>query len=364
MQQQHPAVLAIIGGQYGSEGKGNIVKYLAQQYDVHVRVGGPNAGHSFKHQGRTWAMQSVPCGWINPKATLIIGAGALVDPKLLVQELDAIAEVDPTIYERVRVDLGAGIIGHQHHAEEGGTQGELHARIGSTGEGVGAARLDRIRRNPDHFKRMRDVAFDHTLGNGWALQSILLDTAQWLHQARQANSRILLEGAQGFGLSLIHGHWPYVTSNDTNAAQFAADVGLPPHAVTEVGLVIRTYPIRVGGNSGPIADEISWEELSARVGRPVLEHTTVTKKVRRVAEFNPRLVEHAIRVNGPHWLALNFLDYVSPEDEGKTRWDDLSEKGRVVVRQIEQEFDLPVLFVGTGGPEWSIVEVPHVSARD
>ena len=189
-------VLAVVGAQYGSEGKGVIVNYLADRYRVHVRTGGPNAGHSFIHKGRVWKMQVAPCGWPNPEAILVLGRGMLVNPEILLRELEAIREVDPTIDDRLIIDAQAGILDRSFHEEEGGTEGELHQRIGSTGEGVGAARIARIRRDPSRFKLAKNVADEYGLR-----RYLRENTPKLLQQYLDGGQNVLLEGTQGSGLS-------------------------------------------------------------------------------------------------------------------------------------------------------------------
>lgn len=344
-------VLAVVGAQYGSEGKGVIVNHVANRYQVHVRVGGPNAGHSFVHRGRVWKMQVIPCGWTNPEATLVLGRGMLVNPETLMLELREIEQVDPTIYDRLLIDGQAGVLDPAFEREEGGTAGELHQRIGSTGKGVGAARIARIQRDSSRFKLMRDVAKQYGLE-----RCLVEDTPRFLQDRLAKGDNILLEGTQGSGLSLIHGPWPHVTSHDTNAAQLAADVGLPPRLVARVLLVARTYPIRVAGNSGPLKNELTWEEISRRVGKQVMERTTVTNKTRRVGEWDEALIDRAVTLNGPTSMAITFIDYLSPGDEGKTRWEDLSDTAKRFVDYVERRWRVPVPLIGTGGSVWNVIE--------
>src|SRR5690606_22186217 len=116
-------VLAVVGAQYGSEGKGVIVNHIANRYQVHVRVGGPNAGHSFVHKGRIWMLQVVPCRWTNPDAIRVLGRGMLANPEPLARELREIEQVDPTIHDRLLIDGQAGVLDLMFEREEGGTAG-------------------------------------------------------------------------------------------------------------------------------------------------------------------------------------------------------------------------------------------------
>lgn len=339
-------ITALVGGAFGSEGKGVVAKWVADEYEVSVRTGGPNAGHTFAHKGKIFKQQSLPCGWTNPRCQLVIGAGAIVNLKQLKKEIEKVAQVDPEIWDRVWIDHRAMILTAKHHEEEGGTKGEFHARIGSTGEGVGAARIDRIRRNPDVASLVEGNA-NFKMGPK-TLGDMTIDTVARLHDHIEWGHNIMLEGTQGYGLSLVHGPWPYVTSHDTNAATLAADAGIPPHWVTDVIMVVRTFPIRVAGNSGPLKGETSWAEISKRLGKKVEETTTVTKKTRRVGVWDDDLMRQAMRVNAPTSLALTFIDYLNPKDEYVTEFSKLSEESRSFVDYIERYWQTPVHFIGTG----------------
>ena len=294
----------LVGGQYGSEGKGAVAAHVANDYDVHVRVGSPNAGHTIYWNGEKHVMQSIPCGWINPKATIMIGRGALLNMKQFMKELVHIMQYYPDFMKRLVIDEEAGILSEKFHEQEGGTHGEMHKRIGSTGEGVGPARVARINRDPNEFKQFKDVAAEYGLE-----QCMVKNTPKM----QNAGANIMIEGTQGCALSLLHSHWPYCTSIDTNAAGIISEVGIAPTRVTNVLMVVRTYPIRVAGNSGPMQGEITWEELSNRLGKDVTpEHTTVTKKIRRIAEWDDDLFEQALVLNAPTEIALTFADYVDP----------------------------------------------------
>lgn len=355
MAKQHGKVAALVGAQFGSEGKGVVAKHYADEYQFHVRTGGPNAGHSMVHNGELYKMQSLPCGWVNPDATLVIGAGAVVNPTLLRQEIAAVAEIDPSILRRVMIDGGAGVISKMHIQEEGHTHGEIHQRIGSTGEGVGAARHGRMARVGGKFTFMRDVAKDFGLE-----EMVVEGTSMHLNHAITSGSNVMLEGTQGFGLSLIHGIWPFVTSADTNAAQLAADAGIAPQRVTDVILVARTYPIRVAGNSGPLWAETNWGAISEIMGRETEERTTVTKKVRRIGEWDEDLFRMAVDVNFPTEVVITFMDYLSPECENVTREDGLTPEVRRFIEYVERSFGVAVSMVGTGFDKaegWKYVEL-------
>jgi adenylosuccinate synthase len=136
-----------------------------------------------------------------------------------------------------------------------------------------------------------------------------------LRSKLENGERMLIEGTQGFGLSIWRSdHFPFATSRDTGAAAFVAEAGLAPHDVDEVVMVMRAFPIRVGGNSGPLVDEIDWPTLAAEAHLPrdYCEYTSATGRVRRIGRFDPGPIRSALAVNAPHVLVINHMDYVDP----------------------------------------------------
>lgn len=347
-------VLAVVGAQYGSEGKGVIVHHLADRFDAHVRTGGPNAGHTFKHEGQIYKMRSLPCGWTNRNAHLLIGPGAVLDPAVLIEEIRATGDIDD-ILARLTIDPRAWVITEQDRMQE--SMHDFGEKIGSTMEGVGWARGLRMERmGPSH--RIGDLMTSKS--PLWLLRECLGDVPDKLDAIDcelMGESAVLLEGTQGFGLSLLHGPWPFVTSADTTAAQLFADAGLPTTIPHEVLLVARTMPIRVGGNSGPLHGETTWEELSERLGFEVSERTTVTNRLRRIGTWDEELFEGALMVNGAHLVALTFCDYIDPEIRGKA-----SSSGRIE-DFIHENISLALVadttrvpLIGTGGPDFTVFE--------
>lgn len=334
----------LVGGQYGSEGKGAVVAHIANDYDIHIRVGSPNAGHTIYWNGDKHVMQSIPCGWINPNAKIIIGRGALINIKQFMKELVHIMKYYPDFDERLFIDGEAGILDEKFHIAEGGTKGEMHKRIGSTGEGVGPARVARINRDLNEFRQFKHVAKELNLEH-----CMVKNTPKMIAEAQDSGMNILIEGTQGSGLSLLHSNYPYCTSIDTNAAGIISEVGIAPSRVTDVIMVLRTYPIRVAGNSGPMKNEISWEELNMRMGVTIEpEKTTVTKKMRRIAEWDDDLFLQSCILNNPTEFALTFVDYIDPSLYGAETKEDLmkSEPFKKFIKEHWLEDRLK--YVGTG----------------
>lgn len=358
MSKKLQPCVVVVGGQYGSEGKGNIISAVANEWDVHVRTGGPNAGHSHQFGGAIFKQCVIPVGWVNPEALIVIGRGSVVPVDQMMDEIADAYQYDDTVVDRLFIDEHAGVLSPAHYAEEGGVGGEIHNRLGSTGKGVGAARHARMSRDEKRFYHMKVVQNDLLRKSAERgipdVSKRLTDTVGLLH-AVQPTKSILIEGTQGSGLSLIHGPWPYVTSADVNAAAFASEAGMSPRRITDVMVVIRTMPIRVAGNSGPLSNEVSWADVSTRMGKEIEEKTTVTKLVRRVGEWDEHLVRRAITLNDPNTLAINFIDYLTPEDEGVTNFADLSPRSLMFIEYLETTFGVPVGIIGTGGPTWNTI---------
>jgi adenylosuccinate synthase len=169
--------------------------------------------------------------------------------------------------------------------------------------------------------------------------------------------RILIEGTQGFDLSLHHGTYPYVTSRDTTAGTFLGEVGVSPKVVKDIILVIRTFPIRA--SNGPIFNEINWAEVTkhAQSDTDIIEYTSVTKKVRRVGTFDYELVKKAVRINRPTQLAINFIDYINAKDSGIRDYALLSDRSKEFVKTLEERYGVPVTLIGTGPNILDIVDV-------
>ena len=297
-------VTVVVGGQFGSEGKGKVAHFLVRdsKAGVAVRVGGPNSGHtSYDSHGNRHIFRQLPTGALEPGTTCVLPAGSLIDVEVLRKEVERL-QLPP---ERLVIDPGAFVISREHIRSE--EQSSLRSRIGSTLSGTGEAIMDRIRRvsanNLAHANSYLRSFTDHG------------PVARFLRKRLAVGDRVIVEGTQGFGLSNIHScHYPYTTSRDTTAASFVAETGLSPLDVDEIVLVVRTFPIRVSGNSGPLPFEVDWATVAREAGRPsFVERTTVTNFVRRVARFDPSIVRLAIESNAPTKLVLNHVDYFDSE---------------------------------------------------
>lgn len=297
----NPKVDIVVGGQYGSEGKGKVAHYFSKErdYDAYIRVGSENAGHTIIHEGETYKMQVIPCGWVDEGKDLIIGPGGLFSIKQLMIELGK-TKIDPS---RITIDENAGIITQDHVDQE--KMVKLDDHIGSTVHGCGAALMHKISRKG--FK----TAWDYR-DKLWEL-GVKIGRTIILYKNYET---IFIEGTQGTFLSVDHGMYPYCTSRNVLASSILGDCGISPLWVRDVIMVVRSYPIRVAGNSGSCyGDEISWAKVSERAKLPeIVERTTVTGNVRRVFEFSIEEVEIAHQLNDPTITVLTFADYLTTKD--------------------------------------------------
>lgn len=326
----------IVGMQFGSEGKGKLASVIAKYYQGSVRVGAPNAGHTVVEHGKKYVMRHIPSACINHSCRLFIGPGGMVNVNVLAEELKGLPG---DVVDRLRIDNHAMVIGHRHIEQE--RSENMNAKIGSTSEGVGAALKEKISRtNPDCLAQ-----------NEPSLAGYITDVALEVNRMLESGQRVLIEGTQGTGLSLNHSYYPFCTSRDVIASTLLGDCGIAPYYVRHVIGVVRTYPIRVAGNSGPMgAPEISWGEVQKRCGRvdPIVEITTVTKRVRRVSELSYTELKRAVMLNRPSMLFVTFLDYINSKDYKVNDVQNLSQEAKDWVHKLECETGVVVAGASTG----------------
>jgi adenylosuccinate synthase len=326
----------IVGGQWGSEGKGNLVFALAPEYDLLVRVGAPNAGHKvLNHDGTVYTHRQLPSGTRATDASLLLGPGAVLDLNILLQEISECC-VSP---DRLTIDPHALII----EEDDVWKETVLKQAIGSTGTGGGAAVARRI-------LQRGQIGVIRTAQDVQELTPYVRDAAEVLERIGASGGSILIEGTQGTGLSVVHGSFPYVTSRDTTVGTLIAEVGVSPQAVRHVIVVFRTYPIRVGGQSGPMGREISWETVAERSGLPVNELKTaergsVSNNQRRVAEFDWLQLLSSVRLNGATDVALTFADYLDVRNREVRRLEQLTEETVRFIEEIQVVTGLPVSLI-------------------
>jgi adenylosuccinate synthase len=329
----------LVGGQWGSEGKGNLAFYVAPEYDLLIRVGAPNAGHKvLGHDGAVYTHRQLPSGTKATDSRILLGAGAVIDLAILMREI-ADCAIGP---DRLAIDPSALLI-EEHDAER--EAGLKHA-IGSTGTGGGAALARRIeqRGTTGAVRMARDMP---------ELSPYIHESASVLEDVQALGGRIFIEGTQGTGLSILHGSYPHVTSRDTTVGTLLAEAGVAPCLLRRVIVAFRTYPIRVGGRSGPMGREIDWDTVAQRSGVPGelvrgAEVGSVSGNPRRVAEFSWAQLWRSVRLNGPTDIALTFADYLDVRNKGARRLSQLTRETIGFIEEVEAVARAPVSLISTG----------------
>jgi adenylosuccinate synthase len=340
----HVPATVIVGAQWGDEGKGKIVDLLAQESDLVCRYqGGPNAGHTIVVDGETFRIRAIPSGIVGGVASAI-GAGCVVDPQVLIDELDELERRGRRTDGLVYISGNAHLIMPWHVALDGARERRLgKLQIGTTRRGIGPAYADKATRigirvqdllDPKILREKIELAaseknvwlervygldpFDveavvsQTLGDAERLAPYVADTSLLVDRALRGGQRVLFEGAQGTLLDLDHGTYPFVTSSSPVAAGAAVSFGIGPQRIDEVVGVSKAYVTRVG--EGPFPSEIVGP-AQARVRELGGEFGTVTGRERRCGWLDLVALRFAVRVNGISSLALTKLDVLSTFDE-------------------------------------------------
>ena len=336
------ANIVVVGAQWGDEGKGKVVDLLAERCRWVVRYqGGNNAGHTLVVEGRKVVLHLVPSGILQAGCTCVIGNGVVVDPAVLLEELDELAlgghRVDPS---RLVLSTEAHLILPWHRELDRARELALGTRrIGTTGKGIGPAYEDKVGRrgirvadlfDRDTFAmRVRDVLPDHNrrLTEWYGLPALSVDTildqmgpvadrlrpfarpaTRLLYDAWKRGDGILFEGAQGTFLDVDHGTYPFVTSSNTVAGSACAGAGIGPTAIDEVVGIAKAYCTRVG--SGPFPTELD-NALGARIREIGHEYGATTGRPRRCGWMDAMLLRHAVMVNGLTSIAMTKLDVLT-----------------------------------------------------
>lgn len=341
----------LVGGQYGSEGKGQLAAYLAREYSVLVRVGGPNAGHTvYGAPPRTY--RHIPSGTDRAEdAKVVLGPGAVLWLPTLMKEIIE-SGLTP---DRLFIDPQAMMI---NQADINFEERKLRDTIGSTAKGIGCATARKVLR--ESWRPPVKLA-RHTP----QLKEYLAESTQVFEGAFARGERILLEGTQGTGLSLHHGSYPHVTSRDTTVSGCLAEAGIAPTRVRRIVMACRSYPIRVQnpqhGTSGYMSHAISWAEVARRCDYSAAklrraERTSTTNLRRRVAEFDWALFRRSVSLNGPTDIALTFADYIGSGNQHARRFGRLNTQTIEFIQEMERVASAPVSLIATRFHYRSIID--------
>lgn len=339
-----PAIV-LIGAQWGDEGKGKVTDLLGESVGYVVRYqGGNNAGHTvILPDGQKFALHLMPSGVLTPGCTPVIGNGVVVDPKVLLAEMDGLTERGVDI-SRLRISADAHLIMPHHRALDRVVERYLgSARIGTTGRGIGPAYGDKVGRvgiraqdllDPGILRQKLDLVLreknqilvkvynrkafevdavlEEYLAYAERLRPYIADTRQELAKALERGETVLLEGAQATLLDLDHGTYPFVTSSNPTAGGACVGSGIAPTRITQVIGVTKAYATRVG--SGPFPTEL-FDDNGAHLLKIGAEYGTTTGRERRCGWFDAVVARYAVRVNGITDLVVTKLDVLSGLDK-------------------------------------------------
>lgn len=325
-----PATI-IVDAFWGDSGKGKTCAHLARRLDADlaVRAGvGTNAGASFTlPDGRLIKQRQLPTAWVNPRTRLAVGPGVLVDPEILLTEMERYDLADRTV-----IDHRCGVITAADIAED---RSDPHLRevVGTSGSGVGPARARYVNRKADQAGDLHELT-------RWCS-----DVALEANTRSARGEQVLIESAQGTQLSLsLSTEYPCTTVKNCTTAAAIDDVGLDWRQVGEVVMVVKAMPTRVG--EGPLPHEMSHDEA---VARGIAEYGVNTGRPRRKAErIDDDLLAYAAMLNGPTQIALTFTDHYDPAMRGRTEPDDVTLRITELMRHVEAVTGAPVTMIDTG----------------
>ncbi|MBI2835732.1 MAG: adenylosuccinate synthase [Acidobacteria bacterium] len=329
--------IAVLGAQWGDEGKGKIVDLLAPSFSIVARYqGGHNAGHTVYTRGRKFILRLIPSGILHPGISCVVGNGVVVDPQALFAEVDELARLGVAVDGRLAVSDKAHLILPYHRELDVLSEARRGERkIGTTSRGIGPAYEDKIgrrgvrvgdlanrsddgplanaiRENVESRNRLiggsgvdwRSV-FDQVCGAWDRLKPWVADVSLYLDRARRAGRSVLFEGAQGTLLDIDHGTYPYVTSSNATIGGVCTGLGIGPRAIDGVLGVAKAYTTRVG--EGPLPTELA-DEMGKRLRDGGQEYGAVTGRPRRCGWYDAVAVRYAARLNGLDAIALTKLD--------------------------------------------------------
>ena len=329
------ANIAVLGTQWGDEGKGKIVDMLTPHFSVVARYqGGHNAGHTVYVQGKKFVLHLIPSGILHPGVTCVIGNGVVVDPQALFREIDELAGLGITVEGRLLISEKAHVILPYHRELDVLSEARRGERkIGTTSRGIGPAYEDKIGRRGiricdllgDRVALEQEVRenvsarnriildstldwtplFERAIADGERMRPWVADVSLFLARTMQEGKAVLFEGAQATLLDIDHGTYPFVTSSNASAGGVCTGLGVPPRAIGGVLGVAKAYTTRVG--EGPLPTELSGA-LADRLREGGQEYGASTGRPRRCGWFDAVVVRYSARINGLDGLALTKLD--------------------------------------------------------
>lgn len=340
------STVVIVGAQWGDEGKGKIIDFLAKEADVVVRAqGGNNAGHTVVVEDKKYALHLIPSGILNPNAINVIGNGVVFDPEGFLKEIDNL-EANGVCTKNILVSDRAHVIFPYHKEIDRLSEEQLgDAKIGTTKKGIGPCYMDKVERSglrvcdfiderffEDQLRRQiakkndiivkiyggqpldADSIFESYKLLADRVRPFVADTGAVVYKALKANKKVLLEGAQGTMLDIDLGTYPYVTSSHPTSGGFPVGAGIGPNTIEEVLGIAKAYTTRVG--MGPFVTELE-NEIGDKIRTQGNEFGTTTGRARRCGWLDLVVLKYSARVNGMTAVALMLVDVLKGFDEIK-----------------------------------------------
>ena len=338
------ANVIVIGAQWGDEGKGKITDLLSRSADVVVRYqGGVNAGHTIVVQGQTFKLHLIPSGILYPKTECIIGCGTVIDPQVLIKELEQLEQLNISTANLLISQTAHVTMPYHRMIDKASEEVRGNHKIGTTGRGIGPTYADKSERIGIRILDLMDTdglreqlkwtinykntileklynlpplnpeeVIEEYLGYAERLRPFVVDTSLKIYDAVLRRRNILFEGAQGTLLDLDHGTYPYVTSSNPVAGGACVGSGLGPTMIDRVIGVSKAYTTRVG--EGPFPTELD-DEIGDLLGDRGAEFGTTTGRKRRCGWFDAVIGRYAVRINGMDCMALTKLDVLDELEE-------------------------------------------------
>ena len=391
--------VAVVGSQWGDEGKGKVIDFLATQADVVVRgQGGNNAGHTLVVDGKKFALRLIPSGILNSNTINVIGNGIVFDPKGFFEEIEML-ESNGISTKNIKISDRAHIV-FPYHKELDGLAEEARGdnKIGTNKKGIGPCYMDKTERSGIRVcdlmdkeifaKKLKlqvdaknklvtgvygkeamfdfDEIYNEFIVYAEKMRPYVEDTTVIVYDAIKANKKVLFEGAQGTLLDLDLGTYPFVTSSHPTSGGFAVGAGVGPNMIKDVVGIVKAYTTRVG--EGPFVTEL-FDETGDRIRTQGHEFGTVTGRARRCGWFDAVIVKYAARVNGLTSISFMLLDVLtgaSLEDLAKCepvyeeldgwheditkveKFEDLPENAKKYIARIEELIGVNVDLVSVG----------------
>lgn len=327
-----PSIAAIIGSQWGDEGKGKLVDILSPQYDIVARCqGGSNAGHTIVINGKKFAFHLIPSGVLHPHTIGVIGNGVVLHIPTLLEEMRVLQEAGVVINDRLKISDRAHLVFDYHMIVDGDRERKLgDEKIGTTKKGIGPCYSQKALRTSlrvgdlrffKHFEEnlkrnvselQKQFAFEYDLEAelkryqeyAERLSPMITDTVFFLHQAMKLGKSILIEGANGALLDLDFGTYPFVTSSNASLGGACTGLGIPPMKIQECIGIVKAYTTRVG--SGPFPTELN-DNLGNQIRERGNEYGTTTGRPRRCGWLDTVVLQYSHRIN--HYTALNLTKF-------------------------------------------------------